>query len=454
MATRTSVDRSRQLVVHRAGGRHPVVARSRLLTGLLIVGVVALHLVLFLILFPQAPDGGGLRGFVDLSYQDSGRTLAGSVPYRDFLLEYPPGLLLWMILPRLFAAGRLAYRVPFFAEVALVDLGVVLTLAMSARAARLPLPRVLGLYTLGLVLLGPIAAFRLDLVPAALTALAVLAWQRDRPLLAAVALAAGVATKLYPLLLLPLLVAQQWARGRRRVCATVSAAALTLAVLAGPAFLAGPQGLLHSLRFQADRHTEVEAIWATLPLLLHVFWHFLLEVPNLGRAYVIVGPGDALGAAGTPALLVACLVIYWRWWRGRSGQDPDESLLLGTAALVLSAAILSKVLSPQYLLWTLPPLALLPTRSWWTRAALCAFYCALPLTQWLFPDHFGDLVVLLEPQAVVVLALRNLLLLLAFAALLGSLWHQAPVAYRLPPLGEAAMLKRRDAAKDAAAWRD
>ena len=53
------------------------------------------------------------------------------------------------------------------------------------------------------------------------------------------------------------------------------------------------------------------------------------------------------------------------------------------------------------------------------------FYSALPLTQWIFPDHFGDLVVLLAPQAVVVLALRNILLLLAFAALMGSLWHQA-----------------------------
>jgi hypothetical protein len=345
-----------------------------------------------------------------------------------------------MILPRLFAAGRLAYRVPFFAEVALIDLVIVLTLVLSARAARVPLPRVLGLYTLALVLLGPVAAFRLDLVPAVLTALAVLAWQRDRPVPAAVALAAGAATKLYPLLLLPPLLAQQWARGRRRVCATLGAATLTLAVLAGPAFLAGPQGLLHSVRFQADRHTEVEAIWATLPLLLHVFWHLPLEVPNLGRAFVIIGPGDALGAAGLPALLVACLVIYWRWWRvsrrrSRPADATDgESLLLGTAALVLSAAILTKVLSPQYLLWALPPLALLPTRSWWARAALYAFYCALPLTQWLFPDHFGELVGLLEPQAVMVLAVRNLLLLLAFAALLGSLWYQATGDSKRGPL--------------------
>jgi len=67
-------------------------------------------------------------------------------------------------------------------------------------------------------------------------------------------------------------------------------------------------------------------------------------------------------------------------------------LLTGTAALALAAAVLSKVLSPQYLLWAAPPLALLPARARGAAAALIAFYLALPLTQWLFPAHFAELV--------------------------------------------------------------
>jgi len=43
---------------------------------LLLTGVTALHLALFLVVFPAAADDGGLRGFINLAYQDSGRTLA------------------------------------------------------------------------------------------------------------------------------------------------------------------------------------------------------------------------------------------------------------------------------------------------------------------------------------------------------------------------------------------
>jgi len=265
----------------------------------LLAGVAALHLALFLVVFPAAADDGGLRGFINLAYQDSGRTLAGSVPYCDFLLEYPPGLLVFMVAPRLFAASQLAYRAPFFVETAALDLVILLALHGSARAARLPVARALGLYTLALVLLGPIAAYRLDLAPAALVAAAVLAWQRDRPTLAAIALAAGAASKVYPLVFLPPLIADCWTRGRRREARGAAIAAiLTLVALIGPALIAGTGALRHALRFQTGRHTEVEALWATPPLLLRVVLGDPLAVRNVDRAFVILGPGDALGRLG------------------------------------------------------------------------------------------------------------------------------------------------------------
>jgi len=391
---------------------------------LLLVGVAALHLALFLVVFPAAADDGGLRGFINLAYQDSGRTLAGSVPYRDFLLEYPPGLLVFMVAPRLFAASQLAYRAPFFVETAALDLVILLALHGSARAARLPVARALGLYTLALVLLGPIAAYRLDLAPAALVAAAVLAWQRDRPTLAAIALAAGAASKVYPLVFLPPLIADCWTRGRRREARRAAIAAiLTLVALLGPALIAGTGALRHALRFQTGRHTEVEALWATPPLLLRVVLGDPLAVRNVDRAFVILGPGDALGRLGTPVLALATLFVYGRWWRLRAHPDREtrtDMLLTGTAALALAAAVLSKVLSPQYLLWAAPPLALLPARARGAAAALIAFYLALPLTQWLFPAHFAELVAFLTPRTVAVLALRNLLLAVSIVALLAA----------------------------------
>jgi uncharacterized membrane protein len=287
---------------------------------------------------------------------------------------------------------------------------------------------VLALYTVALIAVGPLVIYRLDLAPAAVTTLALLAWQRRHPSLAALGLAVGTAIKLYPLLLLPPLLLEEWRRaGARRGVRALLVFVLALAVLLSPAalavLLAGTQGLAHAVEFQTGRHLQVESIWAIPPLLLHLLTGFALQIAGRGRALVILGPGDAFGDLGTPALFLVALLVYWRWWRAR-GREPQESVLLvGTATLILAAAILSKVLSPQYLFWVIPALALLPLNARTLRLAVLAFGLALPLTQWIYPMHYGELVRLLSPLAVAALMARNVLLLLALAALMAGFWR-------------------------------
>jgi hypothetical protein len=390
---------------------------------------IALHAALFLVIFPNTPEDVVLRGFLRLTYYDASRVVYGAVPYRDFLLEYPPGSLLVMLVPRLFAVGTLDYRQLFFAEIAALDVTVVIALYCIARTARLPAWRVLAFYTLYIVCIGPLAAYRLDLASAAMTTLAVLAWLRDRPALAAMAIAAGTATKIYPLALLPLLAMELWWKGQLRRL-WISGMAFTAMFIAWvgpvlwPVLQSGTSGLNQALRFQTDRHLQVESIWATPPLLLHMLSGFPLDVVGRNRALVVLGPGDAWGNAGGPAMLVAGLVIYWCWWCARHHANlRAELVLLTSGTLMIAAAILSKVLSPQYLLWAMPGLATLPARPRLAMAGAALFVVALPVTQWVYPIHYGELVVWLTRQTIVVLAVRNGLLILALSCLLLALWQ-------------------------------
>ena len=427
MAATSSSDRARAAPPSRtqAAGRRAL-PRARGGGYALLVATLLLHLIALLVIFPNTREDVVMRGFLQLTFHDSGATLVGAVPYRDFLLEYPPGMLLFMLPPRLFTAGYLDYRSLFFLQVALLDCVVVITLYASARTAGLPTLRVLGLYTLAVALLGPIIDYRLDLAPAALTALAVLAWQRDRPALAAILLAVGTTTKAYPLLLLPPLLYDYWARGQaRRVGYALLGYTVTLVLLLSPALYAGVDNALHSLRFQTNRHLQVESIWATTPLLLHLLTGFPLEVVGRNRALVVLGPGDAWGGAGTPALALVVVATYALWRRLYHHGERMTALLVGTATLTLAAAVLTKVLSPQFLLWVMPPLALLPlprAARWRAILALVLFLAALPLTQWVYPMHYGELVHYLMPAAIGVLALRNLLLVVALALLLVVMW--------------------------------
>lgn len=396
--------------------------------------VICGHLTLFLAVFINTREDVVLRGFLHLSYLDSGRAAGGAVPYRDFLLEYPPGTLLFMLAPRLLGVGYLRYRTLFFIETALLDAALVATLYTIARRVRLPAWRVLGLYTLFIIALGPLTAYRLDLAPTLLTALAVLAWLHNRPSLAAAALAAGAAVKIYPILLLPPLVLDQWVQGRaRRAPVALLAFAATLAIFLSPVLVAGSEGIMHALHFQIDRHLQVESIWATAPLLLHIAVGFPLQIAGRGRALVVLGPGDTWGGAGTPGLIVVTLLSYWLYWRVRQAPDlRDRALLLGSALLIVGAAILSKVLSPQYLIWIMPALALLPLRSRTAIVAVIAFGAALPLTQWIYPMHYGELVILATPLTIITLATRNGLLLLSLGALIVAFWRLTSEAHRSP----------------------
>src|SRR2546429_3589238 len=247
----------------RPGGGIVGTPRRRVTDVVLLAITAGLHLALLLGIFPNTHEDFVLHGPLWFFFHDSGWTLAGAVPYRDFLLEYPPGSLLFMLVPHVFSVGFLHYRTLFFVESAVLDVIVVAALHAIARGARQQPVRPLVLYTLAVVALGPLVIYRIDLAPAALTTLAVLAWQRDRPAIAAAALAAGTATKLYPLLLLPPLIMDQWLRGRaRRIPVAALAFAGSLAIFLSPVLLAGPKALGYAVRLPAHRPPQVGAVRA------------------------------------------------------------------------------------------------------------------------------------------------------------------------------------------------
>ena len=108
------------------------------------------------------------------------------------------------------------------------------------------------------------------------------------------------------------------------------------------------------------------------------------------------------------------LLVYVILWRVRArlrAHPPDVAF--AALAVVLVADLLGKVLSPQFLIWVLPLVALVLVSEETGRrvvGALCL--AAVALTQVEFPRYYHALV-RLEAAPIVIIAMRNGLLLAA-----------------------------------------
>jgi hypothetical protein len=350
-------------------------------------------------------------------------------PYRDFLVEYPPGAFAAFLPPALVSSTIDGYTRAFKLEMAAFLLVVAVLAARLApalgldAAARARLPAALAAAVLAL---GVVSTARFDALTATCLLAAVLAAARRRPALAGLALGVGIVIKGAPLLLLPVLAAyllfRQTPRPRAALGLLAVAGAVAGGALAGVAALCGP-GLWDGFAYQRDRPIHLESTPGALLALANAVSPGLVSVVHSFGSRNLHGPlVDAAGAivpfVSAAATASAMALVVWRLWRLRRA---DEARRLGAvvdgAVLVLAVPLATgKVFCPQYLMWLLP-FALLasfaPGRSarWrWTGVALLA------VTQVIYPIAYGA-VKALAPWASTLVLARNLGLL-AWAALL------------------------------------
>jgi uncharacterized membrane protein len=230
---------------------------------------------------------------------------------------------------------------------------------------------------------------------------------RRRYAWAGAALGLGTAVKLYPVLLLPLVVI---AAGRRAGVRAVGAFVVACAAIVLPFFVLAPHGVIESVRTQLGRHLQIETPLASLALLAHSLGIVKVGVVSEAHTYGLGGSSGALLAALTTLLFLAALVVIWlnapRLVRARDG------LVLAWAATLCATVVLGRVLSPQYLIWLLPIVPLVSLRvAVWLVAALIA-------TNVWYPGPYLDVVVHMERGDVVLLVVRNALLTVLLATLL------------------------------------
>lgn len=343
--------------------------------------------------------------------------VAGKLPYRDFVPEYPPAALAVFVPPALAPADD--YRGWFEGLMLACAAAAVLLVAVTLRAVEATRARAYAatvLAGLGPLLLGSVVLTRYDLWPAALTAAALAALVSGRRALGFAALALAAAAKVYPLALLPLALVHV---GRREgASAAAGGLAVFVAVLAAvivPFAALAPDGFAASLERQMSRPLQIESLGSALLLAAHLVdgTYVPSVVSSFGSQNLSGSLPDALATVQTALQAVAVAAVWVVFARGRADA---ERLLAASAAAVAAFVAFGKVLSPQYLIWLVPLVPLVRGRLGIAASATLA--TALVLTHAWFPSRYWD-VVDLEAIGGVVLA-RDLVLAALFVLVLAA----------------------------------
>jgi hypothetical protein len=348
------------------------------------------------------------------------KVFAGGVPYRDFPVGYPPLAWLAFLGPAVFPA---AVRDPvIYASVfgvSMAVLGTILAIlaigtseALGHSRRRTVLVAVAVAATPAL--LGMIAPTHFDLWPATLLCASLLLHLVGHRRTSAVVLGLAAAAKVYPAVLAPLLAFEVLRRDGRRSLAVWSVAFVGGAAAPYiPFALSAPLQVFEPLFNQAVRPLQVESLGAAILLAAHWTAGLPVAVAMSFGSYNLVGDVAELVRQDLHALTVLGLFATWTWYAWVGG---GTERLARAAALALAITVAAdSTLSPQYMLWLVPAVFLVPGRR--GLAAMAAAILAFLLTSAYFPTGYDDLVKLRSATPAWILLARDLGLVALVAVL-------------------------------------
>jgi hypothetical protein len=341
----------------------------------------------------------------------------GSVPYRDFRPEYPPGALAAFAVPSLVSNGRVGYARAFGVEMALFGAACVVFTFLALRSLGATGARLFvgtALPAAAPLLLGPLVLTRFDLFPAAFVAAALAAFVGGRDRLGGGVLGAAIAVKLFPAVLLPVAVAWTWKRRGRREALLVFAICVGVAAAVFLPFVAiAPDGVAWSIWRQLGRPLQIESFGAAVLLALHQLGMPLGWSSSHGSQNLT---GTVAAVASVAMSIVQAGMLLWIWARyARRAAPSGAAFVCASTASLVAFVALGKVISPQFLIWLLVGVVLVGGRRAWPAVTLLVIACAL--TRGWFPYRYWSLVFTFDPLASWLVLARDLTLLALLAVL-------------------------------------
>jgi hypothetical protein len=293
-----------------------------------------------------------VTGMLEIFFEYANRAMQGQVPYRDYLVEYPPLAFLVFLIPRLFVTRFTAYRVAF--GLLLLVFNAVAVFLVARHVERTEglerVPGRLAWYTGYFASLCPLLMGPYDLAPMAVAFAAADFWFAGWNALGGVLAGLGVLLKVFPgVVAAPAAVWEvaRWretrGRGLMAFLATTGLGVTLWLLIGGPRFAA-------SLRYHTERGLQMESLYAGILMLVGkaignpVTWSYHHKALHITPDW-----GDPIARLTLPIQVAALILVMWRYHRSGMWEG-----IRYAAAAVLAFMVFGNVLSPQFLVWLIP----------------------------------------------------------------------------------------------------
>jgi uncharacterized membrane protein len=379
--------------------------------GLFTAVILFVFLIVFNTVYPIKYSATGLF------YNDATKFLEGSWPYRDFTFEYPPLSMLFFILPRIITSSFQTYSILYHAEVIIFILGGLWTIFDIARRLGKAPWKLLSLYILGILLIGPIIGEQFDIFPAVLTLLAIYFFWLGKTKTSWVFLALGTMIKLYPVVIAPIfLFCYLSNRQYSYIWKGIISFGLVCLAIASPFIVSSPGSLLNLVTYHSTRGLQLESTYSSILLVADKIGLTNATLSYNAGSWNLVSPASESVATWSTYILAAGLLVVYGFIFRQIKPGKSQFSRIGAYCLlcILTLLIFSKILSPQYFIWLLP-MPLLFTG--WLKATWVVFGLIGVLTYYIFPVRYLDLMAL-DTGMIGVLFVRDMLMIV-MALLIG-----------------------------------
>jgi len=359
-------------------------------------------------------DIGSVDSMLRYFYAYSSEALSGRIPYLDFPVEYPVLSFSLFLIPRLLVADFESYRIVFLAEMFLFDIAAILLIARHGwpHEDTGTVARRLGWYTTYCFLLAPLVIGRFELAPMVLAFASACWWFSGRQIAGGIAAGLGTLMKVFPAVVAALALVLEIARFRATRARGMAAYLCTVTIGLSFWLWLGGARVLESLRYHSERGLEVESLLGGVLMLVGAMTETKVPWVLSYHAYHVAPEwGARLAMLTFPLQAAAILLVMRRFWRSGMADGVRFS-----AAAVLAFITFCKVLSPQFLIWLFPFMAVLEGRVGSVARKMFLLCCLT--TAMFYPGPGFAMVLDHQLVAIMLLNIRNGLLVLLLALLL------------------------------------